>query len=312
MTDESERSLGAFILISLILHALAIFLYPEWKIAAGPGMLLAGNGGIVTLVPLEPQRTAPQARVTKQPAQGVVEEKKPITETKDPTPKPEPETKVELKPEAPPTPPVSAPEPKQEEAPPVPGPETAAKPEPEAGEAPRPVESKDLNVMEPGQDQDTLLTSDQGQEVAVSGGGSVEKPMGGTEINSANREAAPPPKPEPPPPPPLPAAGSVVVGGGRVQYPKNAINEGAAGKVKLEVHVPKGSTKASHIAIKESSGIQNLDQVARLTVQNGWTMEPLLEDYILSVTVVFSGPPTFEVGILYEGIRYAKDVETGN
>lgn len=310
MTDESERSLGAFILVSLILHALVIFLYPEWKIAAGPGMLMAGNGGIVTLVPLEPQRPSPQARVTRQPAQGAVGETKSTTETKEPTPKPEPEAKAEIKQEAPP---VSAPEPVKEEAPPsVPSQEVAAKPEPEAGEAPRPVETKDLNVMEPGQDHDTLLTSDHGQEVAVSGGGSVEKPMGGTEVDSTNRETAPPPKPEPPPPPPLPAAGSVVVGGGRVQYPKNAINEGAAGEVKLEVHVPKGSTKASHITIKDSSGIQNLDQVARLTVQNGWTMEPLLEDYILSVTVVFSGPPRFEVGILYDGIRYARDVETGN
>ncbi|NLK07852.1 MAG: hypothetical protein GX316_04010 [Firmicutes bacterium] len=313
ITEESERSLGVFILVSLIFHALIIFLYPEWKIASGPGMLLAGNGGIVTLIPLEPERSSPQAQVTRKPAEGVVERPKPVEEPKEPVPTPEPEPEVETKVEAEVDKPPVTVEETPEESPKVESAtEVATKPEADAGEAPKELEQEDLNVMEPGQDQDTVLTSEHGDEVVVSGGGSIEKPMGGTEVDAPSPEASAPPKPEPPPPPPLPAAGSVVMGGGRIQYPKNAINEGAAGEVELEVYVPKGSTQAGDITIKKSSGVENLDQVARLTIENGWTMEPLLEDYILSVTVVFSGPPRFEVGILYDGIRYAKDGQPGD
>ena len=217
MTDESERSLGAFILVSLILHALVIFLYPQWQIAAGPGMLLAGNGGIITLMPVEPDRPSPQARVTRQPSQGSVGDTKKTTETKDPTPKPETEVKAEIKPEAP-----KEQAPVEEKPPVTPAQETTAKPETEAGKAPELVEDEDRNILEPGQDDDTLLTSDQGQEVAVAGGGSRERPMGGTEVDSTDKQAVVPAEPVPPPPPPLPAAGSVVMGGGKVQYPKNA------------------------------------------------------------------------------------------
>ena len=36
-------------------------------------------------------------------------------------------------------------------------------------------------------------------------------------------------------------------------------------------------------------------------------MEPLLEDYILSITVSFSGPPDFRVSIMYDGVRYVRN-----
>jgi len=303
ITDESERSLGVFVLVSLILHALLIFLYPQWEIAVGPGVLFGGNGGIVTILPIETDQPSPQARVTRQPSEGTADGVKQEVPPKEPTPKEDIEAKVEIEPEA------SKQEPApKEEAPTTIVQETQAKPEPEPGEAPLPVEDTQKDVMDTGHDDETLLTSDRGQEVAVGGGGSEEQPMGGTEVDSTARQSTPQSEPAPPPPPPLPAAGSVVAGGGQIAYPKNAINEGAAGQVKLDVYVPKGSTQANRIVVRESSGVQNLDQVARLTIENAWKMEPLLEDYVLSVTVVFTGPPRFDVTILYEGIKYATDI----
>jgi outer membrane biosynthesis protein TonB len=306
ITDEGERSLGAFILVSLIFHALVIFLYPQWEIAAGPGAFLMGNGGILTIVPIEMEQPSPRAQLSRQPGQGV-----PTTEKKVPVPEPKPEQEVKLdvKPE-----PAKQPVPKQETPPTPPEPSSTAPVQkevtpdlkPPEEETVKPVTGIEKDLAESGTDTDTLLTSEHGQGVVVSGGGAKETEGGESQSPSAEQGPAEKAEPSPPPLPPLPAASSVVAGGGRVQYPKNAINEGLAGVVKLDAYVPKGAIKADRIVIKESSGSQNLDQVARLTVQNGWKMEPLLEDYVLSVTIEFSGPPGFEVTILYDGIRYIR------
>ena len=310
ITNESERSLGAFVLISLILHALLIFLYPQWELAMGPGLLLGGNGGGVTIIPIESEQPSPQAQLSRQPAQGVpsTEKKVPAAEVAEPKPevKPEPEAKpptAEAK--TPPTPP----EPERATAI-----EKEVVPKPVQQESTKPVAETEQSMAESGtNDNDTLLTSEQGQEVVVSGGDSPRESTGkGSEAPSVEQGTAEEVQPSPPPLPPLPAAGSIVAGGGRVQYPKNAINEGVAGTVKLDAYVPKGATRANRIVIRESSGAQNLDQVARLTVQNGWKMEPLLEDYVLSVTIVFSGPPGFKVSIQYDGIQYVRSDQTGN
>ena len=69
----------------------------------------------------------------------------------------------------------------------------------------------------------------------------------------------------------------------------------------------KGLLEQPRIDIIQSSGTASLDEVARLTIQNGWRMEPLLEDYILSITVSFSGPPDFRVSIVYDGVRYVRN-----
>ena len=309
VTDESERSLGAFVLISLILHALLIFLYPEWQLATGPGMLFGGNGGIITIIPIDDQPSA-RAQLSRQPADGVRREetKKPATET--PVPQPEKQVvEAEVKPE----PQVEQPVPKESSTP-IES-QTPATVEEKAAPAPEPQEQvlepaddTEKNLADSGSDNDTLLTSEQGQDVVVSGGGSPDaaggEPAAGPSVDPDLLEEV---EPSPPPLPPLPAAGSIVAGGGRVQYPKNAINEGLAGTVKLDAYVPKGATKANRIVIRESSGLDTLDQVASLTIEHGWKMEPLLEDYVLSVTIVFGGPPEFRVRIEYDGIRYVKD-----
>lgn len=310
LTDESERSLGAFVLISLILHALLIFLYPQWELAMGPGMLLGGNGGVVTIIPIDSEQPSPRAQLSRQPAQGVptTEKKTPVAEVAEPKPevKPEPEAKPEtMKQETSQTPPEPESTSSAEK-------EVIPEPDPEEKEAPKAVASTEKTMAESGTDDDTLLTSEQGQEVVVSGGGSqAESTDKGSEAPSVEEGVAEEVEPPPPPLPPLPAAGSVVAGGGRVQYPKNAINEGMAGTVKLDAYVPKGATRANRVVIRESSGAQNLDQVARLTVENGWRMEPLLEDYVLSVTILFTGPPEFRVSIRYDGIEYVQNDQRG-
>lgn len=314
LTDESERSLGAFILISLILHALLIFLYPQWNLATGPGLLLGGNGGIITIMPID-DKPSPTAQVTRKPDEGVRTE-----DTKSPTAearvsKPEPEVKKEVEPK----PEVKPEEPKQDTSP-TPAEtknvtstdvEAEAKREPE--QQTESVEDTDISAQVPASDDDTLLTSEHGQEVVVSKGSTREE--AGGEASSSEAEQERPTEvaePSTPPLPPLPAAGSVVAGGGRVQYPKNAINEGLSGSVKLDVYVPKGATKANRIVIRQSSGLETFDQVASLTVQHGFTMTPLLEDYVLSLTVEFGGPPSFNVEIRYDDIQYVKNDETGD
>jgi TonB family protein len=296
--DESDRSFGAFVLVSLILHAMLFFVFPRWEAALGTGLFAGPGGGIISVVPIEIQQPAPRAQVARQQPQPQPQQRSASEETTPPKQEPEPAPVETAKAE------VSQPEPEPTPTPQddVRAPDTRVVPEPE----PEPVVN-DHALQQPDSNGDHVLTSEHGQDVVMAGGSSTDAAGQAASSLSETEPDEEPAEPAPPPLPPLPAASSIVAGGGRIQYPKNAINEGLAGTVKVEAYVPKGSTSANRIEIIQSSGASSLDQVARLTIQNGWRMEPMLEDYILTVTVSFSGPPEFHVSIHYDGVRYVRD-----
>lgn len=356
VTDESERSLGVFILISLILHALVFFLYPRWEMAAGSGAMLGDRGSIVRIIPVDTEAGQVAAKVT--PKKVVVKQQTKLeSETarkteKPKKPEPRPQKKEESAPEPKPKPkPKPKPEsekpketpPSTETKPPVSQPvEKAAVIKPvQEPKPPQPAVIPEKKV-EPTSDRilnegegDQILTSEQGQEVMVAGG-KVEEEVGEPEQaaegkpetlpvekpSAAEPEPPEPPAetepeqempepPQPPPLPPLPAASSVVMGGGRISYPKNAANEQLMGTVKLDIFVPRGQNRAEKVVIRRSSGFDNLDRIAQLTVKNYWRLEALTEDYVLSLTVTFTGPPRYDVKIEYDGIRYLKTEASG-
>lgn len=301
--DESDRSFGAFVLISLILHAMLFFVFPRWEFAVGPGLFAGPGGGIISVVPVEVQQPAPRTQaVRQQPQQQTPRRQEPTPPKEEPEPVETAKAEVtKTEPEPAPKPQETTPAPQEE----VKTPDTRVVPEPEP--EPDPAASEEA-LSQPDSNGEQILTSEQGQDAVMAGGDSAPagEPGGSSSETESDEEAEPTP-PSPPPLPPLPAASTLVAGGGRIQYPKNAINEGLAGTVKLDAYVPKGSTRATRIDIIQSSGAASLDQVASLTIQNGWRMEPLLDDYILTVTVSFSGPPEFRVSILYDGVRYVRN-----
>ena len=300
--DESDRSFGAFVLISLILHAMLFFIFPRWEFAVGPGLFAGPGGGIISVVPIEVQQPAPRTQAVRQQPQQQTTSRQETTPPKE-EPQPVETAKAEVtqtEREATPKPQETTPAPQEEAN----SPDTRVVPEPEPEQV-----TSEQTLPQPDSNGEQVLTSEQGSDVVMAGGDSAAPAVeaGGSSSDTENDQETEPEPPLPPPLPPLPAASTLVSGGGRIQYPKNAINEGLAGTVKLEAYVPKGSTKASRIDIIQSSGAASLDQVARLTIENGWRMEPLLEDYILTVTVSFSGPPEFRVSIFYDGVRYVRN-----
>ncbi len=299
--DESDRSFGAFVLISLILHAMLFFVFPRWDFAVGPGLFAGPGGGIISVIPIEVQQPVPRTQAVRQQPQQQTPPRQETTPPKE-EPKPVETTKAvvtQTEQESTPKPQQTTSAPQEE----VKAPDTRVVPEPEPESA-----TSEQALPQPDSNAEQVLTSEQGQHAVLAGGDSAPAgEAGGSPSDTESDEEEEPTPQSPPPLPPLPAASTLVSGGGRIQYPKNAINEGLAGTVKLEAYVPKGSTRATRIDIIESSGAASLDQVASLTIENGWRMEPLLEDYILSVTVSFSGPPEFRVSILYDGVRYVRN-----
>ena len=126
----------------------------------------------------------------------------------------------------------------------------------------------DHALQQPDSNGDHVLTSEHGQDVVMAGA-VLQMPPSRQPAPSETEPDEEPAELALPPPLPLPAASSIVAGGGAFSIRKNAINEGLAGTVKVEAYVPKGSTSANRIEIIQSSGASSLDQVARLTIQNG-------------------------------------------
>lgn len=295
--DDLDRSFGAYVLISLILHAMLFFVFPRWDFAVGPGLFAGPGGGIISVVPIEVQQPA-RTQVTRQQPQ----QQTPNRQTATPA-KQEPEPVETAKTQVTQTQPEAAPKPQDPTPPPqedVKAADTRIVPEQQPA-------TSEQALAQPDRNGEQVLTSEHGQEAVMAAGNSADAGETSSSNTSAESGLEEERTPQPPPLPPLPAASTLVSGGGRIQYPKNAINEGLAGTVKLEAYVPKGSTRATRIDIIQSSGTASLDEVARLTIQNGWRMEPLLEDYILSITVSFSGPPDFRVSIMYDGVRYVRN-----
>lgn len=151
-TDEHEEQslLGWFLLLSVVIHALVFWLWPQWRFSFVDGVGM-DRGGIVELVilPGEPAIQPPAPPRVTPPVQD-----RPPRQQQAPPPQPEPEpervVRVEETP-APPAPPTPA-----EERPTPPEPEPAARPTPEPVPEPEPAPEPEAGVG------DEILTSQQG------------------------------------------------------------------------------------------------------------------------------------------------------
>ena len=103
--DDLDRSFGAYVFISLILHAMLFFVFPRWDFAVGPGLFAGPGGGIISVVPIEVQQPA-RTQVTRQQPQ----QQTPNRQTATPA-KQEPEPVETAKTQVTQTPPEAAPKP---------------------------------------------------------------------------------------------------------------------------------------------------------------------------------------------------------
>lgn len=188
-TDEHEEQsyLGWFLLASIVLHGLIIWLWPQFQSSAVSGVGL-DQGGIVELVfvPGQPSIQAPAPPTPTPPVQD-----RPARQQQAPQTQPEPQTAAvvrteqqQVQPAAPPAPaPVvqERPAPQPEPAPtPVPQPEPQPQPQPTSAPQPPPAVEQEPGVA------DDILVSDQGR---------FEIPV------TPEPEPAPEPVPEPQPVP---------------------------------------------------------------------------------------------------------------
>lgn len=155
-TDEYEEQsfIGLFLLISIVVHALVIWLWPQWQGSTVSGVGF-DQGGIVELVVL-PGQSSIQPPAPPRPAAPVQD--RPPRQQQAPTPQPEPEpepvvrtVQERVQPSTPPTPTA----PVQERPTPAPQPEPIpprpVEPEPQPAPEPEPGVGEDILVSEQGQ-----------------------------------------------------------------------------------------------------------------------------------------------------------------
>jgi len=90
----------------------------------------------------------------------------------------------------------------------------------------------------------------------------------------------------PPPPPPPPSAGELIFGAAPITYPKDMVGQAVTGTVEIQVHIS-SSGLIEAIEINKSSGIEQMDRVARLTIEHGWQFRQYQQPYSMTITVDF-------------------------
>lgn len=330
--DQEERSLNIFVFVSLVIHAVLLFTFPQWSGLLETGSPGLGEGGVFQVIYSQSEVTvremSPVTDPTSQVSSPQVDQPRPTEE-----PPTEQAAAIPVVPEsqeniAPPSQPRPNPVPEVVVPEPVP-----VRPEPELPRSEPVVNEIDLEANQ-------LITSDAGTEIYVdqpevdpepeviiepqpvieievepepeieveseileeSGpSGSGEAEIGGisdgvgSEAESGIGEA----EYAPPPPPPLPSARSLIAGAGAIGYPKNAEDEQVEGIVTLDVIVSTAGEIMS-VNVIESSGDDRLDRQARLTIENHWSIRGDEQDYVLTLAVEFSlttGPTVSPVDI---------------
>ena len=92
--------------------------------------------------------------------------------------------------------------------------------------------------------------------------------------------------PPPPPPPPPPSAGELLLGVVPIAYPKDLVGQAVTGSVEIQVHIS-SSGLIEGIEIVNSSGIEQMDRVARLTIEHGWQFKQYQQPYSMTINVEF-------------------------
>lgn len=307
-----EPRLNAFLLISVVLHAIIFFALPNldsFLESDVPGM---AGGGVIQVMHVETTVNPRPSPVTDRLSQSTVPK---VTEPR-PIDNVEPEKIAVAQPEVP-----KVEQPKVEQArPTVVDPTPEPEPEPVVEPTPEPVEEP-LTPQLPEPDpvvevvseegQGEVLTSPTGPEVSVESDSKEEvtppsqpkpepKPKPSAQssgsgegvdgvadeagINQSGVGSAPS---SPPPPPPPPSGSSLHVGGGSPTYPKNAEHDGLEGRVLITLEVAAHGELRS-IALIRSSGHELLDLQALRYIESLWAFKPMDYDYTMDVEVVYA------------------------
>lgn len=307
-----EPRLNAFLLISVVLHAIIFFALPNLDSFLESDLPGMAGGGVIQVMHVETTVNPRPSPVTDRLSQTTVPK---VTEPR-PIPEVEPEKVAVAQPEVPkveqpkveqarPTV-VEPPKPQVEPEPVVvePTPEPQPEPEPIAPTA----ETEPIVEASEGEGKGEVITSPVGPEVSVEAKEPVTPPSqprpepetkptaqssgtgeglegvddeGG--ISQSGTGSAPS---SPPPPPPPPSGSSLHLGGGSPTYPKNAEHDGLEGRVLITLEVAAHGELQS-IALIRSSGHELLDLQALRYIENLWAFKAMDYDYTMDVEVVY-------------------------
>jgi protein TonB len=81
-------------------------------------------------------------------------------------------------------------------------------------------------------------------------------------------------------------------------YPKNALNEGKEGRVKIRILV-RANGSLEKVQLLDSAGDQRLDNIVLNQVGRRWKFTPTSVDYLIDLTFVFNAKKA-QVGIIFE------------
>jgi len=344
--EDSGRSIGVFVILSILIHMGVILCYPRWSTEIDTGGLLA-NGGVVQVVRVE-TNTPPVHKPGEKPAP------KPVTKEQKP-PAPEQEVKVEIEPvkkeeqrkqplEKPETKPrEKSPEPprsrqKEHEAtdePPQPAetessglaPETPVQPESEVVAPPPAVESDEkpeekANATDIDQDLESEPAATGADDVEATNLGVITSPKGEeTVVTSRETEKVSPAKqgasapevetdqqsePASNQPEPPPPAVQQMFVSG-----ERPVYPKSAMNEEISGTVELCIFVSKNGAIKEvrmakSSGHDILDMIATRTVEQRWRFKAYTTDYMVPVQLIFSND--FRVHVKFaERIEYTHE-----
>ncbi len=293
-----EPRLNAFLLISVVLHAIIFFTLPHldsFLESDVPGM---AGGGIIQVMHVETTVNPRPSPVTDRLSQSTVPR---VTEPR-PLPQVEPEKVAVAQPEVP-----VVEQPKVEQArPAVPEPVTEPVPPVEAVEPEptleQPHEEGKGEVLTSPIGPEVVVEADHTKEVVsppvqsrpqpetrppVQSSGSGEGTEGTDDEPGMSQSGEGTAQSAPPPPPPPPSGRSLHLGGGSPTYPKNAEHDGLEGRVLITLQVA-ASGELQSIALSRSSGHELLDVQALRYIEGLWSFKPMDYDYTMDVEVIYT------------------------
>lgn len=101
-------------------------------------------------------------------------------------------------------------------------------------------------------------------------------------------------------PPPPPTSGELIAKSITPQYPKDLIGENKKGTVKFVVNINK-TGELANITMTDSSGIEQIDKTSRLAIERGWEFKSYNMPYSIPIVVDFkineAGNPVIDLNL---------------
>lgn len=256
-----------YVIISLIFHTVLFLLFPFAGLTIPGDELAEREFAFMQVVEyqVDSQTTEPVKKIDK-PVPEAKPEPKPVPAPKpkaEPKPKPEPVVEQVKKPE------------------PLPVPKAKEEPQPQPISQPKPEVVNENNSA--------VMTSENSPlEIEVN------------ESKTENKAVEPVPEREIEPaeimPPAPPKAGEK--GAPIPNYPKDLVSQQLVGKVELRVFVD-SSGQVAKTEIISSSGIEQMDRTAQLTLERGWKFKEFQQAYSLTILIDYkfddNGNPLVDV-----------------